>query len=384
MIFLTDEQKMIQQMVKRLTNEKILPRVAEIDEKDEFPEDIVKSLAENQLLKLSLPEKYGGINADTSTLSIVITELSFGSAPMGSLMLSTQSVIKVIRQYGREPQKDRFFSVLSSGDKLNAFCLTEPNAGSDARALQTKAVLKDRNYIVNGRKCFITLAGVSEYYLVAVRTGDKKPKDISLLIVPKNTPGLSFGKKDNKMCMRGSVTADMVFEDGKVPEENRIGKEGEGWGILTNFSNSMRCWGAASIGLGVAQAAFEYAVKYSKERIQFGKPIAEFQAIQFMLADMEMHIEAARSLIHRANLLVDNEDENVSNKTMAMVSMAKCYATDVAMKVTTDAVQILGGYGVMKEYPVQRMMRDAKAGQIYDGSNQIQRMIIAKSLLKRY
>lgn len=219
---------------------------------------------------------------------------------------------------------------------------------------------------------------------MAVRTGDKKPKDISLLIAPKNTPGLSFGKKDNKMCMRGSVTADMVFEDGKVPEENRIGKEGEGWGILTNFSNSMRCWGAASIGLGVAQAAFEYAVKYSKERIQFGKPIAEFQAIQFMLADMEMHIEAARSLIHRANLLVDNEDENVSNKTMAMVSMAKCYATDVAMKVTTDAVQILGGYGVMKEYPVQRMMRDAKAGQIYDGSNQIQRMIIAKSLLKRY
>ena len=282
------------------------------------------------------------------------------------------------------PQIDMFFSVLASGDKLNAFCLTEPNAGSDARALRTRAVLKNGNYIVNGRKCFITLAGVSEYYLVAVRTSDKKPKDISLLIIPKNTPGLSFGKKDDKMCMRGSVTADLIFEDARIPATNLIGEEGSGWETLTKFSNSMRCWGAASIGLGVAQAAFEYAVKYSKERIQFGRPISEFQAIQFMLADMAINVEAARSLIYRTNLLVDREGQNVSDKTMAMVSMAKCFATDIAMKVTTDAVQILGGYGVMREYPVQRMMRDAKAGQIYDGSNEIQRIIVAKSILKRY
>jgi alkylation response protein AidB-like acyl-CoA dehydrogenase len=381
----TDEQKMIQEMVRKLTLEKISPRVADIDENDEFPKDLVEVLAENDLLKLTLPEKYGGIDADTTTLSLVISELSNASAPMGSLVLSAQSVIKIIKAYGGEEQKERVFSNLSTGDKLLAFCLTEPEAGSDAHSLKTRAVLKDDHYIVNGTKRWITLASVSEYYLVFVRTAEKKQKnDISALLVHKDTPGLSFGKKDNKFGMRGSLTADLIFEDARVRKDSLIGREGQGWEILSKYSNSMRCWGAASIALGIAQGALDYTVRYAKERVQFGRPISEFQGIQFMLADMEMMIEAARSLIYRTNAQVDREGEQVSVRTMSLVSMAKCFASDVAMKVTTDAVQILGGYGVSKEYPVQRMMRDAKCVQIFDGSNQIQRIIISKNLLNRY
>jgi alkylation response protein AidB-like acyl-CoA dehydrogenase len=381
----TDEQKMIQEMVRKLAQEKIMPRAAEIDEHDEFPADIVKILAEHDILKLSLPEEYGGINADTTTLSLVISELSEAMAPMGSLVLSTQSVIKIIKAFGNAKQKERVFSELSVGDKLLAFCLTEPNAGSDAHSLQTRAILEKDRYRVNGTKRYITLAGVSEYYLVIVRTAERgKRNDLSALLVHKDTPGLVIGKKDNKMGMRGSVTADLILEDAMVPKDNLVGKEGEGWVILSKFSNSMRCWGAASIALGIAQGALGYATKYSKERYQFGKSISEFQAIQFMLADMEMQVEAARSLIFRTNFEVDREGDKVSEKTMSLVSMAKCFASDVAMSVTTDAVQILGGYGVTKEYPVQRMMRDAKCVQIFDGSNQIQRIIISKNLLKRY
>lgn len=384
MLSFTVEQKMIQDMVRKLAKEKILPRVPEIDENDEFADDIVRILAENDLLKLTLPEKHGGIDADTTTLSLVITELSQASPPMGSLVLSTHSVIKIIKRYGSDDQKTRIFSQLSSGDKLLAICLTEPDAGSDAHSMQTQAVLQGNHYVVNGTKCFITLAGVSEYYLVFVRTSEKRPNDISALLIPKEAPGFSIGKKDDKISMRGSVTGELIFEDGQVPANNLIGNEGQGWEILTEFSNSMRCWGAASIALGIAQGAFEYAVKYAKKRIQFKKPLLNFQAIQFMLADMEMNVEAARSLIYRTNFQVDQEGDKITEKTMAMVSMAKCFSSDVAMRVTTDAVQILGGYGIMKDYPVQRMMRDAKAVQIFDGTNQIQRVIIGKSLFKRY
>jgi alkylation response protein AidB-like acyl-CoA dehydrogenase len=382
---LTDEQKMIQEMVRKLAQEKIMPRAYEIDETDEYPEDIVSTLVQHDLLKLALPEEYGGINADSMTLSLVITELSEAMAPMGSLILSTQSVIKIIKAFGGESQKKGIFSELSSGDKLLAFCLTEPNAGSDAHSLQTSAVPKGEHYLVNGTKRWITLAGVSEYYLVFVRTSQKSKKnDLSALLIHKDTTGLAIGKKDNKMGMRGSVTADLIFEDALVPRDNLIGKEGEGWKILSKFSNSMRCWGAASIALGIAQAALNYSCKYSKERYQFGKPISAFQAIQFMLADMDMQVEAARSLIYRTNYEVDTQGDEISDRTMSLVSMAKCFASDVAMKVTTDAVQILGGYGVSKEYPVQRMMRDAKCVQIFDGSNQIQRIIMSKNLLSRY
>jgi alkylation response protein AidB-like acyl-CoA dehydrogenase len=382
---LTDEQKLIKAMVRKLAQEKIMPRAAEIDENDEYPEDIVRILAEHDILKLSLPEEYGGINADSTTLSLVISELSEAMAPIGSLLLSTQSVIQIINAFGNKRQKDRIFTELSVGDKLLAVCITEPNAGSDAHSLQTRAVPKADHYVVNGTKRWITLAGVSEYYLVIVRTAERSKKnDLSVLLVRKDTPGLSIGKKDNKMGMRGSVTADLIFEDAVVPKDNLIGNEGDGLQIMAKLHSSLRCSGAASMALGIAQSALDYATRYSKERYQFGKPISEFQAIQFMLADMEMMVEAARSLIYRTNFQVDKEGDQVSDRTMSLVSMAKCFACDVAMRVTTDGVQILGGYGVSKEYPIQRMMRDAKCLQIMDGTNQIHRMIVGKNLLKRY
>lgn len=377
------EQKMIQDSVRQLTVEKIWPRAEEIDEADEFPKDIVKLLSEIDLLTLSLPEKYGGIDADTTTLSLVITEISKALAPMGSLILSTQSVQKILKAFASEELKEQAFSNLSSGDKLLAFCLTEPEAGSDAHSLRTTAVLEGDHYVVNGTKRYITLAGVSEYYLVIVRTSEEKHNDLSALLVHKDTPGLVVGKKDEKFGMRGSVTADLYFENALVPRTNLVGEEGQGWYILTKFSNSMRCWGAASIALGIAEGALACANQYAQERHQFGKPISSFQAIRFMLADMETMIEAAKSLIYRTNYLVDKEGDPVSRQTMSLVSMAKYFASDVAMKVTTDAVQIYGGYGVCKEAPVQRMMRDAKCVQIFDGSNQIQRIIVSRNLIDK-
>lgn len=384
MSFLTDEHKEIQKRVRQLAQQKIRGRAEDIDKKNEFPADIVAAMAEQGLLNLGIPKEYGGLNADSTTLSLVISELSEAMAPMGSLVLSSQSVIKIIKAFGNDAQKHSIFKNLSTGDKLLAFCLTEPDAGSDAHSLSTEAILQGDHYVVNGTKRWITLAGVSEYYLVVVRTGGSSRKnDLSTLLVHRDTPGISFGKKDNKMGMRGSVTSDVIFENAMVPKENLIGKEGEGWHILTNFSNSMRCWGAASISLGVAQGALDYALDYAKKREQFGKPIANFQAVRFMLSDMEMQIEAARSLIYRTNHQVDQEGDFVSNKTMSLVSMSKCFAADIAMKVTTDAVEILGRYGMSKDCPVQRMMRDAKAVQIFDGSNQVQRLIIGKNLVNR-
>lgn len=382
MSILTDEQLKIQERVRHLAQQKIRPKADEIDQRDEYPADIVRLMADEGLLKLGVPKKYGGFNADTTTLSLVISELSQAMAPMGSLVLSTQSVVKIIKAFGSEDLKHRVFTDLSSGDKLLAFCLTEPDAGSDAHSLTTEAVLQGDHYVVNGQKRWITLATVADYYLVVVRTGGKSKKDdLSALLIHRDTPGLSFGKKDRKLGMRGSVTADVLFQDARVPKENLVGKEGQGWHILTNFSNSMRCWGAASIALGIAQGALDHAVAYAKKRKQFGKPISDFQATRFKLADMEMQVEAARSLIYRTNAQVDREGDLVTDRTMSWVSMSKCFAADVAMKVTIDAVQILGSYGLLSSSPVQRMMRDAKGVQIFDGSNQIQRIIISKNLL---
>ena len=385
MPFLTDEHKKIQEKVRALVQDKIKDRAEEIDRKNEYPADIVKHIADLGLLKIVLPEEYGGMDADTTTLSVVITELSKAMAPMGSLVLSTQSVVKIIKAFASDSLKHKVFTDLSSGDKLLAFCLTEPDAGSDAHSLSTEAVLQGDHYVLNGTKRWITLAGVAQYYLVVARTGNKSGRnDLSTLLVHKDTPGLTVGKKDIKLGMRGSVTADLIFEDARVPRENLIGEVGQGWHILTQFSNSMRCWGAASIALGIAQGALDYAAAYAKKRHQFGKPISNFQAIRFMLADMETLVEAARSLVYRTNYQVDQEGDYVSDPTMSLVSMSKCFAADIAMKVTTDAVEILGRYGVSRDCPVQRMMRDAKGVQIFDGSNQVQRIIIGKTLLGRY
>jgi len=377
----TEEQRMIQQMVRKLAKEKITPRAAEIDETDEFPWDIVRMFGEHGLLNLVLPEEYGGVNANNTTLCIVIEELSKVSAACALTVFTTQALTNVLVRGGSDEQKKKFFAKFASGDKICAFVLTEPNAGSDAGSIQTKAILDGDNYIFNGNKVFITTGEVADFYLVfALTQPEKRAKGMSAFIVEKGTPGFSFGKKENKMGLRGSPTVELIFEDARVPKENILGKEGQGWKMLTEYGNLMRTWGAASTSLGIAEGALDYATEYAKQRMQFGKSIASFQAIQFMLADMAILTEASRSLIYRASSMIDSGTEQQS-KIELMVSMAKCFTTDAAMKVTTDAVQILGAYGYTKDYPVERMMRDAKGVQIFDGTNQIQRVIISRNLI---
>ena len=377
----TDEQKMMQEMVRKLVKDKVAPRAAEIDETDEFPWDIAKIFGENGLLNLVLPEEYGGVNANNTTLCIVIEEIAKVSPACGLTVFTTQALLNVLVRGGNEEQKKRFYPKFASGDKICAFVLTEPNAGSDAASIQTKAILKDDHYIFNGNKIFISTGEVSDFYLVfAMTRPGERAKGMSAFIVEKGTNGFSFGKKENKMGLRGNPTVELIFEDAPVPKENLLGEEGQGWKILIEYGNLMRTWGAASTSLGIAQGALEYATEYAKERAQFGRPIASFQAIQFMLADMAILTEAARSLIYRASWMIDQETEPFS-RIEPMVSMAKCFTTDAAMKVTTDAVQILGGYGYTKDYPVERMMRDAKGVQIFDGTNQIQRVIISRNLI---
>ncbi|OGW18850.1 MAG: hypothetical protein A3G93_08060, partial [Nitrospinae bacterium RIFCSPLOWO2_12_FULL_45_22] len=372
---LTEEQEMIRQMVRQLVQDKVGPIAARIDETEDFPEECFEAFVENGLFKLSLPEEYGGINCDSLTLSLIIEEISKVSPASALMVFSTQSVIRVIKAAGNDEQKKRFFTGFSRGNRLGAFALTEPGYGSDAGSLQTKAVLQGPNYIMNGTKLFITTADVAHYYLVFVRTGPgERSKGISGFIVEKGTSGFTIGKKENKMGLRGSITAELIFQDAIVPKENRLGKEGDGWRILTEVGNQMRVWGVASVSLGLAEGAYEYAMTYAQERRQFSRPIADFQAVRFMLADMKIGIEAARSLIWRIAVMID-QNQGTKKEQETMVCIAKCFASDIALRVTTDAVQILGAYGYMKDYPVERMMRDAKSTQIIDGTNQIQRVI---------
>ena len=379
---LTEEQEMIRQMVRQLVQDKVGPIAARIDETEDFPEECFEAFVENGLFKLSLPEEYGGINCDSLTLSLIIEEISKVSPASALMVFSTQSVIRVIKAAGNDEQKKRFFTGFSRGNRLGAFALTEPGYGSDAGSLQTKAVLQGPNYIMNGTKLFITTADVAHYYLVFVRTGPgERSKGISGFIVEKGTSGFTIGKKENKMGLRGSITAELIFQDAIVPKENRLGKEGDGWRILTEVGNQMRVWGVASVSLGLAEGAYEYAMTYAQERRQFSRPIADFQAVRFMLADMKIGIEAARSLIWRIAVMID-QNQGTKKEQETMVCIAKCFASDMALRVTTDAVQILGAYGYMKDYPVERMMRDAKSTQIIDGTNQIQRVIVARNILR--
>ena len=380
-LHLSPEQRELQKQVKALVAGRIAPRAAEIDARDEFPQESYQAFKETGLLKLSLPREYGGIQADATTLCLVIEEISKSSPASALLVFPTQAVIRTIREVGTEEQKQRFFSNMSAGDKLAAFCLTEPNYGSDAGSLQTRANLEDGFYVVNGSKTYITQGPHAHYYLVFVRTGPgKRTAGISALIIPRDTQGLSFGKKERKMGLGGSVTAEMILKDVRVPKDNLLLSEGEGWTILSRHANPMRVWGAASMALGIAEGAYEAALEFAKKRIQFKRKIASFQSIRFMLADMKMSIEATKSMIYRTAGLID-AGEGAFRDIETLVSMSKCYASDMAMKVTIDAVQIFGGAGVLKGCPVERLMRDAKAIQIFDGSNQIQRMIVSKNII---
>ena len=382
MVQFTAEQRMIQEMVRKLAREKVAPRVQEVEETDEFPWDIVDVLGENGLLKIVLPEKYGGVNANTTTLCIVVEELARCALFAAGIVVGTQVVLKILIARGNEEQKNRFFGEVSRGNKIGAIAITEPNYGSNAANMQTKAVPEGDTYILNGTKCFISNGGVADYYVVFARTGPgEKAKGISAFVVEKDTPGFKIGKREKKMGLRGSPTAELIFEDARVPKANLLLGEGDGWGILMEDGNMLRIWGTGTTALGIAQGALEHAVEYAKQRVQFDRPLSYFQAIQFKLADMAIEIEAARSLIYRVAATIDSGEKNFK-VIEAMVAMAKCFASDVAMRVTTEAVQIFGGYGYMKDYPVERLMRDAKGHQIADGTNEIQRIVISRYLLQ--
>lgn len=373
---LTEEQEMIQKVARSIAKNHLESRAAEIDRNAEFSWDNIKLLAENGLFGVHIPEKYGGAGSDMISHVLVVEEIASACAST-SVSLSTQALaVAPFLIAGTEEQKEKYVTPLARGEALGSFGISEPGAGSDVSSVQTNAIQDGNDYILNGQKVFITNAGESEIYVIVTRTSSERTEGITLFIVEKGTPGLSFGKKEDKMGIRGSTTREVLLEDVRVPKENMLGKEGEGFKILMSVFNETRPTVGAQ-ATGIAEGAFRYCLDYVKERKQFGKHLHQFQMIQAELADMAMKIEASRLLVHKAAKMLDDEDKNV----VAYSSMAKCFASDTAMEVTVDAVQLLGGYGYIKEYPVERMMRDAKITQIYEGTNQIQRVIIANQLI---
>ncbi len=374
----TEEQIMIRDLCKQIAEEKIKPIREKHDESGEFPWDIVKIFSESDLFGISIPEEYGGMGGGVMETVICVEELSKICGGISLSLAASGLGTYPILISGSDEQKKKYLPRLASGKSLAAFGLTEPEAGSDAAAIKTTAVKDGDSYILNGTKQWITNGGEADIYtIIAMTDKTKGPRGASAFIVEKDTPGFSFGKKENKMGIRASATRELVFHDCRVPKENLIAREGMGFIVAMKTLDKSRP-GVAAQALGIAAGATDVAVQYSRERHQFGKPISAFQGIQFMLADMATQVEAARALVYATARYVDSGAKDISR----MSAMSKVFASDVAMRVTTDAVQILGGYGYMKEYPVEKMMRDAKITQIYEGTNQIQREVIALGLIK--
>ncbi len=376
--FLTEEQLEIKEISRKVAEEKVKPLREKYDEEGIFPWDMVEVFAQTDLFAVLVPEEYGGISGKVMDLCIVTEELCRVCAGISMAMGATGLGLYPILLSGSEEQKQKYLPAIADGKRLAAFAVTEANAGSDVGAIETTATLDGDHYILNGTKQWITNGGEAEIYTVfAITDKTKGARGASCFIVEKGTPGFSFGKKENKMGIRASATRELIFEDCRIPKENLISREGLGFMIAMKTFDKSRPMVAAQ-AVGIAQGAYEEAVRYSKERKQFGKPISSFQALQFMLADMATQIEAARALVYSTARMIDSGSKKFSKES----AMCKYYASDMAMRVTTDAVQILGGYGYMKEYPVEKMMRDAKITQIYEGTNQIQRSIVASHLLK--
>jgi alkylation response protein AidB-like acyl-CoA dehydrogenase len=375
MIELTEEQQLLLKTVNKLVKEQIIPRAAEIDEEDDFPWDIFRLLHKQGLVTLLIPEEWGGGGSDVLTTTLVIEEIAKGSASCSAL-IAIQGSGPLFLANGNEDQQRRYLPLIAEG-KVVALALTEPEAGSDAAAIKSKAVLQGDYYVLNGRKCFISNGNIADIYFVwAITQPGKGAKGISAFILEKDTPGFSVGKIEKKMGYKGYPTAELIFDEVKIPRQNLLGPEGEGFIIVMRAFEALRVF-VGAMALGIAGGAMEYAANYARERYQFGRPIAEFQAIRFMLADMAIKVNAGKGLIYTAAQKVDRKEKDAR----FYASMAKCYCSDMAMEVTTDAVQILGGYGYMKDHPVERMMRDAKLTQIFEGTSQIQRIIIADHIL---
>jgi butyryl-CoA dehydrogenase len=370
---------MIRDLTRKITEEKIKPVRQQLDELNRFPAEIMQELASVDLLQVFLPEEAGGLGGGTTEVCIVTEELSRGCAGVATTYSANALAAMPIILYGTKEQKERWLSRIATGESYAAFALTEAGAGSDVGNIKTTAEEVDDGFVLNGTKQFITNGGVAEIYTVIAVTDPKRgPRGISALVVEKGTPGFSFGKEEQKMGIRSSKTTELIFEDCKIPKENLLGRRGMGF-IITMKTFDRTRPGVGAQAVGIAQGAFDEALEYAKRRVQFGKPITSFQAIQFMLADMATGIEAGRALVYATARMIDSGAKDVASAS----AMAKLFASDMAMKVTTDAVQVMGGYGYMKEYPVEKYMRDAKITQIYEGTNQIQRQVIALALIKQ-
>ena len=376
--FLTDTQAEIQNLARQIAQEKVKPVRAELDEKEEFPWEIMKILAQADLFGLYIPEEYGGFGGGAFENCLAVEELSRVCIGVSVSFAASGLGAYPILLFGSDEQKKKYLPQIASGQRLAAFGLTEAGAGSDAGGTRTTAVLDGNEYVINGTKQWITNGGEAEIYTVIAMTNPAKgSRGASAFIVEKGTPGFSFGKKEKKMGIRSSATRELVFENCRVPKENLLSREGMGFLVAMKTLDKSRP-GIGSQAVGLAQGAIDECVEYARERRQLDQPIISFQAIQHMLADMSTQTEAARALVYAVAKFIDSDPKDVSKAS----AMAKLFASDVAMKVTVDAVQVMGGYGYMREYPVEKMMRDAKILQIYEGTNQIQRNVIGAALIK--
>jgi len=377
--FLTEEQQTIKSLARKIAEERVLPVRAELDEKEEFPWAIIKDLADADMFRVFIPQEYEGLGGGCLELCLVVEELSRACGGVAATYAVNALGSYTLMEYGTEEQKKKYLPDIAAGKKLTAFAISEPTAGSDASAIKMTAEKVAGGYRLNGTKQFITNAGEAELYTLIVLTDPARgARGASAILVEKGTPGFTFGKKEKKMGIRASATGELIFRNCLVPEENLIGKEGMGFiQAMRLFDRSRPGIGAQAVG--IAQGALEVAVDYAQQRIQFGQPIISLPVVQDMLAEMAIQVEAARALVYAAARTVDSGARKITEAS----AMAKVFASDVAMKVTTDAVQICGGTGYMKDYPVEKMMRDAKITQIYEGANQILRNAIAVELRKR-
>jgi alkylation response protein AidB-like acyl-CoA dehydrogenase len=375
---LPEEHQLLRKTVREVADDKIAPRAAEIDETGEFPYDVLKALVEADLHAVHVPEAYGGAGADAIASAIVIEEVARACCASSLIPAVNKLGTMGLLLSGSEELKQKYLPPLARGEVMFSYALSEPEAGSDAAGMRTRAVRDGDSFVLNGVKRWITNAGVSDYYTVmAVTDPDAGARGISAFVVEKADEGVSFGAPEKKMGIKGSPTREVYFDNVRIPADRMIGDEGTGFKTaLATLDHTRLTIGAQA--LGVAQGAVDYCIRYVQERKQFGKPIAEFQGVSFLLADMAMKTEAARSLIYRAAAMSERMDPNLT----FMSAAAKCFASDVAMEVTTNGVQLLGGYGYTRDYPLERMMRDAKITQIYEGTNQIQRLVMARNLLK--
>jgi alkylation response protein AidB-like acyl-CoA dehydrogenase len=377
LFYLTDEQRMIRDLARKVSRERIAPHAARYDETETYPEESIKAIVESGLYAIWVPETYGGTDMGCLALALVCEEVAYACAASGTQYLDQALGGLPILLFGDDAQKKKYLPGLASGEILAAFSLSEPGAGSDAAGLKTTAVRRGDTYVLNGSKQWCTNGDHADVIAVfATVDPSRRAKGVTAFLVEKGTPGFDVGKKEKKLGIRASPTVALHFSDCAIPAVQRLGSEGEGFRIAMATLDRTRP-ATGSLAVGIAQAALDAAVGYAKERQQFGQPIAAFQGIQFMLADMAMQTHAARLMVHHAARQVD---AGIGGNTYE-ASMAKCWAGDAAMKVATDAVQVFGGYGYTREFPVERFMRDAKIMQIYEGTSQIQRLIIAKELL---